>query len=224
MLNKRINIFTGHFGSGKTEVAVNFAFKLKESYDRVAIVDFDVVNPYFRTADARKELEEKGIWAIVPLYANTNVDVPALPPEINALFEKKEYSIVFDVGGDDIGARVLSRYNEQIIADDYEMFFVVNTRRPMTDTSDKIEGIVREIEQSSRLKVTKLINNTNILGETTSDQLLEGHRTIERAAKNIGVEMAFASGFRNVLQGLPEKSGLELFEMEKYIKLPWERG
>lgn len=89
MSKERFNIFTGHFGSGKTEVAVNFALNATISLKNVAIVDLDIVNPYFRTADVKNELENSGIWVVTPMYANTNVDVPALPPEMNTLFEKK---------------------------------------------------------------------------------------------------------------------------------------
>ena len=104
MFDKRINIFTGHFGSGKTEVAVNYAMKMAEAGYRTAIVDFDIINPYFRTADAKDALEEQNIKVILPMYANTNVDIPAIPPEIYSLFEDKDTKVVLDVGGDDLGA------------------------------------------------------------------------------------------------------------------------
>jgi hypothetical protein len=169
MPDKRINIFIGHFGSGKTEVAVNYALKLVKANPKTCIVDLDIVNPYFRTADAKIQLEEKGIWVILPMYANTNVDVPALPPEMNSIFEKKQYSTVFDVGGEDIGAKVISRYREDILKDSYELFAVINVKRPMTETADRIEKMIYELEEASRIKITKLVNNTNLLDETTID-------------------------------------------------------
>jgi hypothetical protein len=222
MFNKRISIFTGHFGSGKTEVAVNYAIKLSELSNKVAIVDFDIVNPYFRTTDAKHDLENRGIWVVTPMYANTNVDVPALPPEINTLFEKKEYKVVFDIGGDDLGARVLSRYNNEILADDYEMFFVINTRRPMTDTIEKIEEMMMDIEFSSRLKITALVNNTNLLQATTADDIMEGRDIIEKISCKFGIPIAFTSGFRSALQPLEEKMDGPFMYMDKLIKLPWD--
>lgn len=222
MFNKRINIFTGHFGSGKTEVAVNFALGLCKLYDKVAIVDFDIVNPYFRTADARDELERSGIKVIAPLYANTNVDVPALPAEINTLFERPDYRIVFDVGGDDLGAKVLSRYNQEILNDDYEMFFVVNTKRPMTDTPEKIEEMVRSIQESSRLKITRFINNTNLLNNTSSDDIIAGHELISRVAEKFGVPVAFVSGFPEAVNEAGNKLGIDVLVMNKLIRLPWD--
>lgn len=222
MFDRRISIFTGHFGSGKTEVAVNYALKLSSQNNKTAIVDFDIVNPYFRTTDAKQELENKGIWVITPLYANTNVDVPALPPEINTLFEKKEYKGVFDVGGDDLGAKVLSRYNEEILQDDYEMFFVVNTRRPMTDTLEKIEEMVYDIEYSSRLKVTSMVNNTNLLYSTTPEDIIEGHRLIEQVSKKLNIPIGFVSGLESILRKLEGEIDTQLLYLDKLIKLPWD--
>ncbi len=221
MFDRRINVFTGHFGSGKTEVAVNFALKLAELGEKTAIVDLDIVNPFFRTADVKKYLEGKGIWVITPRYANTNVDVPALPAEINAMFEKKEYKVVFDVGGDEVGAKVLSRYNEDILQDDFEMFAVINTRRPMTDKKEKIEEMIYELEQSSRLKVSRLINNTNVLQYTSVENVIEGQGIILEASKNLGIPIAFISGFKENLSGIEVKTDARLFFMDKYMMLPW---
>ena len=120
MFERRINIFTGHFGSGKTEVAVNYTLKLAAAEYKTAIVDFDIINPYFRTADAKQALEKNNIKVVLPMYANTNVDIPAIPPEIYSLFQNKEYKVVLDVGGEDLGAKAVSRFKEEILNDDYE--------------------------------------------------------------------------------------------------------
>lgn len=222
MFDKRISIFTGHFGSGKTEVAVNYSIQLAEKYPEVAIVDFDIVNPFFRTADVKKVLEGKGIKVITPTYANTNVDVPSLPPEINMLFEKKDYRVVFDVGGDDLGAKVLSRYNESIMQDDYEMYFVINTRRPMTFSEKGIEEMIRDIEASSQLKVNWLVNNTNLLGETGAEDIVEGAKIIDGVSGMLGIPVGFISGLRPALGKLTDDAGVPRLYLDKYIKLPWD--
>lgn len=222
MFDRRISIFTGHFGSGKTEVAVNYSLQLSERHAKTAIVDFDIVNPFFRTADVRKALEDRDIKVITPNYANTNVDVPSLPPEINMLFEKKDYKAVFDVGGDDLGAKVLSRYNESILQDDYEMFFVINTRRPMTFSEMGIEEMIRDIEASSRLKVGRLVNNTNLLGATEPADVLEGGRIIHEVSRKLGIPVGFISGFKPVLERLQEDTEVPRLYLEKFIRLPWE--
>ncbi|HOM02700.1 MAG TPA: hypothetical protein PLH43_07735 [Acetivibrio sp.] len=221
MINKRISIFTGHFGSGKTEVAVNFALRLREQNINTAIVDFDIVNPFFRTTDVKRELESKNIWVVSPLYANTNVDVPALPAEIYTLFEKKEYNVVFDVGGDDLGARALSRFKEEIENDDYEMYFVINTKRPMTDTVEKIEQMIFEIESASRLKVSKLVNNTNLVGKTTVEDVIEGHKMIKELSRKLNIPVAFVSGFREIADEVRKIEDIEVLYLNGLIKLPW---
>lgn len=233
MFDRRIDIFTGHFGSGKTELAVNFAIKLSElsrgEFEdtasvnrRTAIVDMDIINPFFRTVDAKSELERHGIWVISSIYANTNVDIPALPPEIYTLFEKKEYKVVFDVGGDDLGAKAVSRFRQEILDDDYELFFVVNVKRPMTDTPEKIKEMVYRIEESSRIKITKLVNNTNYLYETTAENIIEGHKMLEEVSREIGVPIAFASGLRKPLEEAGRVIKVPLLPIDKLIRLPWE--
>jgi len=222
MFEKRISIFTGHFGSGKTEVAVNYAFRLAEKADKVAIVDLDIVNPFFRTADVKDKLAEKGLRVILPGYVNTNVDVPSLPAEINAIFENKEYKVVLDIGGDDLGAKVVARYRNNIIKDDFEMYFVINTRRPLTDTEAGIELAIREIEESSGIKVSKLVNNTNLLQETTVENFLEGDAMIRNVSERLGIPVGFASGLEKVIGNLNNYAEDSKLMLGKYIKLPWE--
>jgi len=189
MFDRRITIFTGHFGSGKTEVAVNYAIQLARMGRRTAIVDLDIVNPFFRTADARKSLEEEGILVITPMYANTNVDVPSLPAEINKIFEDKSYYVVLDIGGDDLGARVISRYHDPIVRDDYVHYFVINTRRPMTKTPEDIGYMLEEIEGTGRLKVDFFVNNANLLGSSSPELLEEASGIIQNAQECLQIRV-----------------------------------
>ena len=154
---KRINIFTGHYGSGKTEIAINYALKLKEKHEKVVICDMDIVNPYFRTNDAREFLTEKGIRVIAPDYACTNVDIPVLPGDILSVFSDKETYAVLDIGGDDDGAVALGQYFRYMKDEDYNMFFVLNTLRPLSSTIEDIKELAANIEYISRLKITSLI-------------------------------------------------------------------
>jgi len=226
MFEKRINIFTGHFGSGKTEVAVNYALKLAEANYKTAIVDFDIINPYFRTADAKEELEKNNIRVVLPMYANTNVDIPAIPPEIYSLFQNKEYKVVLDVGGEDLGAKAVSRFKEEIVNDDYEMFFVINTKRGMTDTPEKIIEMIALIEEGANIMVTKLINNSNLLEETTKDIILQGNKIISEVSERTGIPIAITAGMNEVLSQLDRQSlsGAEMLFMNKQIHLPWNKG
>lgn len=195
---KRI-VVVGHYGSGKTEFALNLAFKLKEMGEKVTIVDLDIVNPYFRTKDAEKELTESGIDIIAPVYANTNVDVPALPPNIYAAFEKEGY-VIFDVGGDDDGATVLGRFKGQFDASEYDMLGVVNTKRPLTTTKEEIVESLSAIERVSRLKFTGIINNTNISVETTPEIVNSGTEICADAAKEMGTSLKLVSALSKMAE------------------------
>lgn len=223
MFDKRINIFTGHFGSGKTEVAVNYAMNMANKGKKTAIVDMDIVNPFFRTADAKKILEGKGIKVILPVYANTNVDVPSLPSEINSIFEDRSYHVVLDVGGDDLGAKVLSRYNQQILDEDYIHYFVINTRRPMTKTAYEIEEMICEIESGARLKVDRLVNNANLLGANTAGVIAEASKIIGAVSSKLSIPVGFISGMEDVLKNYNGDMEIERLYMEKFIRLPWEQ-
>lgn len=223
MFDRRITIFTGHFGSGKTEVAVNYAVQMAKTGKKTAIVDMDIVNPFFRTADAKQELEDIGIKVIAPMYANTNVDVPSLPPEINAMFEDRSFHVVLDVGGDDLGARVLSRYNAQIVAEEFIHYFVVNTRRPMTRTAEEIEAMIMEIQGSSRLKPDWLVNNANLLGTSTLEILMDASYILKRVSERLSIPVGLVSGMEEVLRDYQGDPGVERLFLKKYIKLPWDR-
>lgn len=213
--DKRIRIFTGHYGSGKTEVSVNYAMQMAALGKKTAIVDLDIVNPYFRTVDALNELQSQGIRTVVPVFANTNVDVPALPGEINSLFENDSYSVIFDVGGDPEGARALSRYRQDIYEAGYEMLMVVNVFRKETETVEKIGEMIKGIETTSRLKVTGLVNNSNLLGLSESSHVNRGYNLVSEAAELYGIRFAFTS----TVYGDP--SG-DVLIMKRMIKQPWE--
>ncbi len=221
MTKARIIIFSGHFGSGKTEVAVNFAVGM--AYSSVAIADLDIVNPYFRTADVKSTLEKLGVKTIIPPYAGTNVDVPALPAQINMIFEDSSCMAILDVGGDDSGARVLGGYRDRIVEAGYDMYLVVNARRPETSSAEGIIMTMKSIEKSSGLKVTGLVNNTNLLAETTADIIADGRKIIEEASMKTGVPIAFTAVMESVVPeaGLKSINNEPVLYLRKYIKLPF---
>ena len=170
---KRILLLSGHYGSGKTNIAVNLAFMLKQEHDRVTIADVDIVNPYFRTSDSRKELEESGIRLICSEFAGSNVDLPALPAEMYSIIDDPEQIALIDVGGDDRGALALGRLRDGILKEnDYEMLFVINRFRPLTRTAELTVEIMREIEAAGGIPFTAVINNSNLGAETTAEDVL----------------------------------------------------
>ncbi len=191
---KRIHIFAGHYGSGKTNLAVNFALKLRREGLPVKIADLDIVNPYFRTKDSAKELADAGIPLISPAFANTNVDLPALPSELYSLVHRQDAYAVMDVGGDDRGAYALGRYAPAILEeDDYEMYFVVNFYRPLTPTPEDALTIMREIEGAAHIQCTGIINNSNLGESTTLADLRATAEKAERLSTLSGLPVVYTS-------------------------------
>jgi len=178
---KRVTLFCGHYGSGKTNIAVNYALWLKDSGREVRVADMDIVNPYFRTKDSEKELGEKGIELISPQYANSNVDLPALPQELYGIFQVKDKYAVLDIGGDDRGAYALGRFAPLILEENnFDCFFVANFYRPLTRSPEEALEVMREIEEAGSVPFTGIINNSNLGDETTAGAV---EATFERAEK-----------------------------------------
>lgn len=195
---KRVTLFAGHYGSGKTNVAINYARWLKRDGGarEVVIADLDIVNPYFRTKDSEAELRSEGIGLVVSGFANSNVDFPALPKEAYSLFAPGDArpAVVVDVGGDDRGALALGRYVPDIVAEnDYELLGVVNASRPLTRTPEAAVAVLREIEAASRLPFTGIVNNTNLGPETRAEEVLASVPYAEAIAALMGVPVRFTS-------------------------------
>lgn len=174
---KRISIFSGHYGSGKTNIAVNFALYLKSLGKNVVIYDLDIVNPYFRTIDAENALKKAGVELVVSPYAETNVDIPAMNAASYKMVDDKNSYAVIDLGGDDRGALALGRFSDKIKEEnDYDMFLVVNPYRPETRDFVGLSDIKNEIESAGRIKFTAIINNANLGKETTAETLAKGEK------------------------------------------------
>lgn len=221
MEHKRLTLFAGHYGSGKTNIAVNYAMRLAEEGKKVCIADLDIVNPYFRTKDSEKELSERGITLISPRYANTNVDLPALPAESYRLVQDKSIFGVADIGGDDRGAYALGRFTEAIKAEgDYRMAFVINKHRPLTATVEDTVEIMREIEAAANIRFTCIVNNSNIGRETTRETVLESIPYAEAVSRATGLPIWLHTAEKQIAEGLSELPILPLTLQKKYFDLP----
>lgn len=211
--SKRVTIFAGHYGSGKTNIAVNFAKELKKSGKAVALADLDIVNPYFRSKDSEKELNEAGIDLICSEFASTNVDIPALPFTINRIINDKNTYAVLDIGGDDAGSVVLGRLANGIRNEDnYEMIFVVNFFRPITRTAEDALEIMREIEAVSSLKFTAIVNNSNLGQLTTKEDIISTEKEVKKLCKITSLPLLFTSVESNIYD-VVEKSDEEYFSL-----------
>ena len=221
-MTPRLTIFCGHFGSGKTEVSINYAIKLSKQGKKVTIVDLDIVNPYFRTADAKKVLSDNGIELIAPQFANSNLDMPTVPQDIKKVFYEKDCEVIFDVGGDDDGAYALGQYIEFFKNVPYRMIFVVSTKRPMTPDAKSLYEMALSIEYASRLKFTDIANNTNLGQMSDEDTLLSDYDEILELSKKLNIPVSMQCGLEKNLKNLPIDLDDYKFPMNIYIKMPWE--
>jgi len=195
MMNyKRLTLIMGHYGSGKTNIAVNLAYDLKKSYNKVAIADLDIVNPYFRTKDSEEIFRNDGIRLICSDYANSNLDIPAMPSDIYSLTDDKDLKAIIDVGGDDRGALAVGRLSGAIKSENnYEMLFVINTFRPLTRDTQGLLEVLGEIEVAAGLKFTGLINNSNLGPETTKEDILESVTKAQELSKITGLPLVLTT-------------------------------
>ena len=191
---KRLTILCGHYGSGKTNVAVNIAAELKKSHDSVTVADLDIVNPYFRTKDSAAFFEQQGIRLICSAYANSNVDIPALPQEMYALTDDRSMTAVLDIGGDDRGALVLGRLAPKILLEnDYEMLMVINCYRPLTRDAASTMEVLREIEYAGGIRFTGLVNNSNLGTMTTAEDILASRDYAEEVSGLSGLPVVMTT-------------------------------
>ncbi len=224
MKSKRITIFAGHYGSGKTNIAVNYALRLREEYNKVSIADLDIVNPYFRTKDSEKILEEKGIRLISSEYANSNVDVPALPAEAYSILDDLSVRAVIDVGGDDRGALALGRYTPSIIEqDDYEHLLVINKYRPLTPNCASTIEVMREIEVACGMKFTGIVNNSNLGDETTAEDVISSIGYAEEISKASSLPIRMTTVKEDLYDTLKEKV-VNCAPIKLYVKQSWSRA
>lgn len=184
MQSKRITLFAGHYGSGKTNIAVNYALYLKSLGNAVVIADLDIVNPYFRTRDSINELTNAGVRLISSEFASSNVDLPALPQDVYSILDNRGESAIMDIGGDDRGAYALGRYADAIKDEnDYEMLFVFNKYRPLTPNAESALEIMREIESACKIKFTAIVNNSNLGEITTPEDVINSVSEAERLSE-----------------------------------------
>ncbi len=222
-------VFTGHFGSGKTEAAVNFAMDLKrrKPYANVALIDMDIINPFFRSADAREDLEKLGIQVETMLFANTNVDVPALTGRMGQVISDKETYVILDVGGDDLGARACGYYAGNIGSRDHTIFFVLNPFRPFTANVPDTLKIFREIEDATLLKINGIFGNSNLLQYTDSSVITAGELKIREFAREVNLPVLCHGVLSKNCEAVAAAKAIyspdELLLMDEHVRLLFSR-
>ena len=220
MQAKRVTLFAGHYGSGKTNIAVNFALRLAGAGKPVTLADMDIVNPYYRSKDSAQELEAAGVKVIASAYANTNVDVPALPQEMYSVTEDTSRYAVLDVGGDDRGALALGRYAPAILKEnDYHMIYVFNASRPLSRTAEMALEIMGEIETAGGIPFTAIVNNTNLGRDTDWETVAASRQEAEKLSQISGLPLLFTAVEEGVLP-INERENEQYFPL-KLQKTIW---
>lgn len=226
-IGRRVVIFAGRFGSGKTEISINYALSLVDRTDRrrPILIDLDIVTPYFRTRELAGRLATEGVEVVAPAAVARHLDTPAITPQILGAIQQPERPVVLDVGGDAQGARALGQFAPVLEKLDYAMNFVVNSHRPFTDSVEGIAQAVAEIQDASRLKVMALVSNPNLIRETTLDVVVTGHRLVEEAAEALGLPVAFV-GLRADLaaQVASDTFRQPLMLLRRFFVMPWEHA
>lgn len=226
---KRVTVIAGHYGSGKTEFAVNLALGLKEKIDRekrcekVALLDMDIANPYFRSRERQKMLEEKGIEIIYNTFGfDITEDLPAITAAVRGPLENKDYHVVVDVGGNDSGARILKQFGKYLVGDDVELLCVLNGNRMETDTVDGMLEHLESIEVETGLKFDGIINNTHMLTETTAEDVVKGYQLCSEVADKLGIPVAVNTCREDLLEDLKALMDMEnVYPIKLYMRPSW---
>ena len=229
-MNNEIIIYTGSFGSGKTEIAINHSLKEAKKHNQAVIVDLDIVNPYFRSREMREELKKHGIKVITPPGKFAMADIPLISPEIKGVIQNTNRMLILDVGGDDVGARSLASFNTVLKNTNYQMNLVINPYRPFTRTFKEIKTMLREIELSSRLKVNGLVSNPNLGLKTDLDLLIKGHEIAREVSEKLSLPVRFLviekTIFRKIKDSQGSKSNIlnnDIFIIKRFMELPWDK-
>lgn len=219
--DRRIRIIAGHYGSGKTEFAINYAFKLKKIKRKVAIADLDIINVYFRSREKRKELEEANIELVSSSIIQNNCDIPSISARAVSILHDSSINYIIDIGGNDIGMRVLAGLRPYLSAQNSDFFMVVNTNRPETSNVDGILNHKKALEESIGMFITGFILNTNLIHETTLKNIIEGNKILQKASKIVNVPIRYTSYIQKEIELNQDDVIGKLFPMNYYMRKEW---
>ncbi|MBQ9993231.1 MAG: ParA family protein [Clostridia bacterium] len=220
MKNADIYIICGHYGCGKTNLAINLAIDHAKRGEKVTLCDLDIVNPYFRSSDYAELIRDSGIELIAPTFAQSNVDLPSIPAAMYSIFAR-EGTRILDVGGDDAGATALGRFSRGLCEREYAMYYVVNKFRALSTTEEEAAELLREIEQASRLTATGIVNNSHVMEYTKASDIIEAQKYAQNVATMTGLPLLFTAVEKRLADEVRDAIP-NLYEVDIRVKKPWE--
>lgn len=225
LLKSKIVIFTGSFGSGKTEIAINQSIDALKRKEKVILADLDIVNPYFRSRDMRDKLKKIGIEVVAPQGKLVFADFPVIPPEIKGMIQGENHRLFIDLGGDDVGARSIAGFYNILKDIEYEMIMVINPYRPFTQNTEEITKLLKAIEISSRLKVNSLISNPHLEEQTNLEIITKGHDVIKKVSEQLNLPIKYLVIEESIHYSIGRPSFTEnILNISRYMNLPWDES
>ncbi|MBQ2774391.1 MAG: ParA family protein [Clostridia bacterium] len=218
---KRITLICGHYGSGKTNLALNMALEAAKSGEKITLVDLDIVNPYFRTVDYTEVLEKQGINVIAQNLEGTTVDAPALTARMFSIFDESMGRVIVDVGGDDVGATALGRFAQRFNESGYDMLYVINRNRKFISEPDEAASLLGEIETACRLKATALVNNSHLGPQTTAQDVIDSVPYAKAVSKVTGLPLLMTTAPKAVCDEIGDRVD-NLYPVDVVVRLPWD--
>lgn len=225
---KRITLVTGHYGSGKTEFSVNRVMELKKEYEKVAILDMDIANPYFRSRERQEKLNEEDILVEYNSFGyDITEDLPAISASMKAPLENKEYVTIVDVGGNNTGAMVLNQFKKYFIPEECEQLCVINANRPETDTLQGALNHISSIQSETGIGIHGLINNTHMLQETEPEDIIRGYKLCKKISEQLEIPIVYNLCRENLLESLTTAiqaeniNDMNIYPIKLYMRPTW---
>lgn len=219
-LERRVTVICGHYGTGKTNLSINLALDYAGRGEKVTLVDLDIVNPYFRSADYADMLTGRGVRVVGPNFANTNLDTPSLPGSVRGALEG-DGMVIIDVGGDDAGATALGVYSDSLRQADPDVLYVINRYRSLTTEPEAAVDILRDIETAARIKVRGIVNNSHLKDGTGSGTVLDSVDFAQAVCDATGLPLRFTTAPR--WTDLVESNSIpNIYPVDVHVRAPWE--
>jgi hypothetical protein len=223
---KNIWVFIGNMGSGKSEISINFAIHRKKEHPQrpVKLIDLDIIKPYIRLRDREKEITNQGIDLLLPDKSVRNMDMPIVPSHIYDFLRTDSYDLIMDVGGEENGCTTIAQFQEVLYASNLEVYLVINTLRPFSNTVDRIKHTLRSLEAHSHLKVTGLISNTHLRFQTDDESILEGIQKVEQVSKDTSIPIVWTTIWHEIITDqLQQKIPYPILPIKLFLTFPWEK-